>query len=261
MHVLVCVKHVPDIQASRAFAETGRITRGGSDDTLNELDENAIEAALTLVEEHGGSVTALTVGPREAKAAVRRAVQLGATRAIHVTSDDIAGSDALVTARILAHAVAYVGRETPVDLVMTGMAGLDGLTSMVPAALSAFLDLPQLTLAAKVSVSDDEVTIERHLDDAIEVLAAPMPALVSVIDIANTPRSPGMAGIIAARSTPVERIDLAEVGLTPDEVGVAGSGSKVLEAWPKPPRDDQLIFQSETRVSDLVNALVERRLL
>lgn len=261
MHILVCVKHVPDIQANRTFAETGRINRGASDDTLNELDENAIEAALTLVDEHGGSVTALTVGPRQAKSAVRRAVQLGAARAVHVTSDDIAGSDALVTARILAHAVAHVDRDTPVDLVLTGMAGLDGLTSMVPAAISAFLDLPQLTLAAKVEVSDGEVTIERHLDDAIEVLAAPLPALVSVIDIANTPRSPSMAGIMAARSTPVETIDLIEIGLTPDEVGVAGSGSKVLEAWPKPPRDDQLVFRSDAAVTDLVNALLERRLL
>src|SRR5690606_27889770 len=121
MRIVVCVKHVPDVQSERRLTDDGRLDRDQGDGTINELDENAVEAAVSLVEQHGGEVVALTVGPDDASDAVRRALQMGAHSAVHVSDDAIAGSDAFGTATVLAAAVRRIGRETPVDLVVLGM--------------------------------------------------------------------------------------------------------------------------------------------
>src|SRR5690554_4469393 len=152
MNIVVCVKHVPDVQGERGFTPEGRVDRSQGDGTLNELDENAVEAAVQLVEAHGGEVTVLTMGPADAEDAVRRGLQMGAAHAVHVQDDVLAGSDAFATAEVLAAAVRRLGQETPVDLVVTGMASLDGLMSVVPSLLAARLGLPQATLAAEVAV-------------------------------------------------------------------------------------------------------------
>lgn len=240
--IVVCVKHVPDIQGERALGTDHRMVRDGGDGTINELDENALEAAARIAEAaedaDGVEVVALTVGPDDAEDAARRGLQLGAHAAVHVLDDDIAGSDVIATATVLAAAIRRIG---DVDLVLTGMAGLDGLTSLLPAALADLLDLPALTLAADVRVDGDQVTVRRDLDHATEVLAAPLPALVSVTDRANEPRYPNFQAIMAARKRPVETVALADLGLDPATVGQAGSRTEVLAAEPRPPRTEQVL--------------------
>jgi electron transfer flavoprotein beta subunit len=243
VRIVVVVKHVPDIQAERALTPDGRMDRSQGDGTLNELDENAVEAALTLREQAGGEVVAVTVGPDEAVDAVRRALQMGADAAVHVLDDAIAGSDAFGTAAVLAAAVRRLGADGPVDLVVAGMAALDGLTSLVPAALAAELGVPALTLATSVELDDDArtVTVRRELDHADEVLAAPLPALLSVSDRANEPRYPNFAGIMAARAKPVTVWSLDDLGVAPATVGAAGARTRVLTAAPRPPRTEQVL--------------------
>ena len=245
MRIVVCVKHVPDIQSERGFVD-GRVDRTQGDGTLNELDENAVEAALRLVAEHGGDVTALTVGPADADDAVRRALQMGAGRAVRVTDDAVAGSDAFGTAAVLAAAVRRLATEGPVDLVITGMAALDGLMSVVPSLLAAHLDWPQATLAAELSVpatgQDGVVRVRRELDHVTEVLEATLPAVVSVTDQANDPRYPSFAGIMAARKAQVTVWSLADLDLDASAVGAAGARTEVLEAAPRPARDDRVLI-------------------
>lgn len=249
MRIVVCVKHVPDIQSERSLGPDGRVVRDGGDGTLNELDENAVEAAVSLVEAHGGEVVALTTGPADAVDAVRRALQMGAESAVHVLDDAIAGSDVFGTATVLAAAVRHLGAEAPVDLVVTGMAGLDALTSMLPAALAAELDLPQLTLAADVAIEDtatgQQVRIRRELDHATQVLTAPLPALVSVTDQANEPRYPNFKGIMAARKKTVSVLTLADLGVDPATVGAAGARTQVLEASVRPARDNRVLLTDD----------------
>ncbi len=236
--IVVCVKHVPDIQSDRQIAD-GRTVRDGGDGTLNELDENALESALSLVEAAGeGEVVVLTVGPDDAVDAVRKGLQMGADEAVHVVDDAIAGSDAIATARVLAAAITHVGGA---DLVVTGMAGLDGLTSLVPAAVAALLDVPALPLAAQLEVTGSTVRVTRHLDHASEVLEAQLPALVSVTDQANEPRYPNFKGIMAARKKPVTTLTLADLGLDATLVGAAGARTEVLEAAPRPAREDRVL--------------------
>jgi len=253
MRIVVCVKHVPDVQSERALDEDGHTVRG-LDDVLNELDENAVEAAVSLVEEHGGEVVALTMGPDDAEDAVRRALQMGADRGVHVSDDALAGADVVTTARVLAAAVRAVG---PVDLVVTGMAALDGLTSMVPTALAAELGLPQLTLASELSVTGAGVRVRRDIGDAVEVLQGPLPALVSVTDQANEPRYPAFKAIRAARKKPVDTWSLADLGLA--DVTPA---TTVLSAQPRAGRDQgRIVTDSGDGGRQLAEFLIESRLV
>ena len=261
MRILVTVKHVPDLQSQRSFTE-GRVTRSGDDGTMNELDEHAVEAALQLVEAAGeGEVYALTVGGPDAVAAVRKALQLGVHHAIHVSDEVIADSDVFGTAKVIAAAVRKVHEEAPLDLVITGMAALDGLTSMLPTALAAELDWSQATLASAVSVADGEVTIERHLPDAHETLVAPLPAVVSVTDEANKPRYPNFKLIMAARKAPVTQWSLADLGIDPASVGKAGSRTVVVDASPAPPRENRVkITDTGDAGTQLADFLIEKGL-
>ncbi|WP_456844373.1 electron transfer flavoprotein subunit beta/FixA family protein [Cellulomonas sp. P5_C6] len=243
MRIVVCVKHVPDIQSERALGPDGRVVRDGGDGTINELDENALEAALALVEAHEGSVVALTVGPDDAADAVRRGLQLGAEEAVHVVDDAVAGSDVVGTARVLAAAVRYLDAQEHVDLVITGMAGLDGLTSLLPTALAELLDLPALPLAAELTVEGGTVRVRRNLDHVAEVLEAALPALVSVTDQANEPRYPNFKGIMAARKKPITTLTLADLDVDAARVGAAGARTEVLEAAARPPRDNRVLVQ------------------
>ena len=262
MRIVVAVKHVPDIQAERTLGEDGRLARDGGDGTLNEVDENAVEAALVVAEAAGGAeVVALTMGPHDAVDAARRALQMGADRAVHVLDDEAAGSDALGTAHVLAAAVRKIADDDPVDLVVTGMAATDGLTSLVPAALAAELGIPALTLAVDVAVADGVVTVRRELDHADETLRAALPALVSVSDRANEARYPNFAGIMAARKKPVTVYGLADLGVDPATVGSSGARTRILAAAPRPPRADRvLVSDTGDAGAQLAAYLVEHKL-
>jgi electron transfer flavoprotein beta subunit len=257
MRVVVTVKYVPDISTERGFQD-GRVVRDVGEGTLNELDENAVEAALRLVEaerESGsigpddGEVVVVTMAGPDGDVALRKAFQLGVDRGIRVTDDALAGSDYFGTAAVLAAAVRKLGEESPVDLVVTGMAALDGLGSVVPTLLGAELGLPTLNLAKKVelapaggadpSAGSEQrrvLTITREVDDATERLSAPLPAVLSVTDTANQPRFPGFKLIIAARSKQIEVWSAADLGLDPAVAGTAGARTETLSAAPRPER-------------------------
>lgn len=252
MKIVVCVKHVPDVQSERRL-EDGRLVRG-EDDVLNELDENAVEAAVSLVEEHGGEVIALTMGPEDAEDGLRRALQMGADSAVLVSDEALAGADVVTTAGVLAAAIARLG---DVDLVLTGMASLDAMTSMLPGALAASLGVPALTLAHELEVEGSEVMIARTLGTVTETLAAAMPALVSVTDQANEPRYPNFAAMRAAKKKPLEVWDLAELG-----VGRREDASSLSHAEARPAREAGMIRTDAGEAGrELAAWLVENKLV
>ncbi|WP_084038181.1 electron transfer flavoprotein subunit beta/FixA family protein [Demequina sp. NBRC 110053] len=261
MRILVTVKHVPDLQSHRSFTD-GTVTRTADDGTMNELDENAVEAALQIVEAAGeGEVVALTVGGPDAVAAVRKALQLGAHRAVHVSDEAIAGSDVFGTAMVIAAAVRKVGEEAPLDLVVTGMAALDGLTSMLPTALAAELDWSQLTLASALTVEGGQATIERHLPDAHETVTAPLPAVVSVTDEANKPRYPNFKLIMAARKAEIPVWSLADLGVDAAAVGGGASRTTVVEASERPERENRVtVTDTGDAGTQLADFLIEKGL-
>ncbi len=263
MRIVVTVKFVPDLQSTRSFTD-GTVTRTADDGTMNELDENAVEAALQLKEalpEGEAEVYAVTVGGADAVAAVRKALQLGVDHAVHVSDEAIAGSDVFGTARVLAAAVREIEKDGPVDLVITGMAALDALTSMLPTALAADLDIAQLTLASSLTVADGVATIERHMPDAHETVTAQLPALVSVTDEANKPRYPNFKLIMAARTKLVATWSLADIGVDPVSVGALASRTTVIDASPQPPRENRVkVADKGDGGTQLAQFLIERGL-
>jgi electron transfer flavoprotein beta subunit len=236
MEIVVCVKYVPDAQAERTFNPSDNTTdRVGVDGLLSELDEYAVEEALKLSEASGdeSSVTVLTVGPEQAETAIRKALQMGADKAVHVKDDALHGSDAVATSLVLAKAIEKVGRP---DLVLMGMASTDGTMSVVPAMLAERLGLPQVTFASELSVDGGTATIRRDGDQSTETITATLPAVVSVTDQINEPRYPSFKGIMAAKKKPVEQWALADLDLTADQVGLGAAWTKVEAFTARPPR-------------------------
>ena len=248
MRIVVCIKHVPDVQSERRI-EDGRLVRG-EEDVLNELDENAVEAAVCLAEEADGEVIALTMGPEDAEDGVRRALQMGADSGVVVADDDLAGADVVTTARVLAAAIERIGE---VDLVVTGMASLDSMTG----ALAAALHLPALTLANRLEVDGGAVTVTRTVGTVREVLSAPLPALVSVTDQANEPRYPNFAAMRAAKKKPIDFWDASELGLQVDDTAV-----KVVDDEARPAREAGIIRTDAGEAGrELAAWLVENKLV
>lgn len=235
MRIAVLVKHVPELLSDRGFDEDGRTVRTSDDSTLNEVDENAVEAALELVGSSDGEVVAVSLGPAIAVDALRRALAMGAHRAVHINDPAFAGSDVVATARALAAAVRHLDSEAPVDAVLTGLAALDGLGSVVPSLVAAELGWPQLTVVEELAVADGALEARRELDGATERWRAGGPVVVSVIDTANDPRLPKMKDLLAARSAEITVLSAADLGLSPDDVGAAGSRTRVVTADQRPP--------------------------
>ncbi|NYF97298.1 electron transfer flavoprotein subunit beta/FixA family protein [Janibacter cremeus] len=242
MNIVVCVKHVPDAQSERGFNEDNTTDRDGVDGLLSELDEYAVEQALQIAEAGEGEVTVLTVGPADAADAVKKSLQMGADKGVHVCDDAIAGSDAPATSLILAEAIKKAGSP---DLVITGMASTDGTMGVVPAMLAERLGLPQVTYASELTVEDGTATIRRDGDTASETVQASLPALVSVTDQINEPRYPSFKGIMAAKKKPVEEWALADLGVDAGQVGLANAWTAVEQTTKRPPREQGTIVTDE----------------
>ncbi|MGB3185365.1 MAG: electron transfer flavoprotein subunit beta/FixA family protein [Ornithinimicrobium sp.] len=236
MKIVVCVKYVPDAQSERSFSSDNTTERASVDGLLSELDEYAVEEALSLAEDHDGQVIAVTMGPDEAGAAVKKSLQMGAHAGVHINDDAIAGSDSPATSLILAKAIEKIGEDEAVDLVIAGLASTDGVMSVVPAMLAERLGLPQVTFASELGIAEGTVTIKRDGDVASETIEAALPALVSVTDQINDPRYPSFKGIMAAKKKPVDVWSLTDIGVDPADVGLAAAWTTVVTITQRPPR-------------------------
>ncbi|WP_241153700.1 electron transfer flavoprotein subunit beta/FixA family protein [Nocardioides pantholopis] len=259
------MKHVPDSTADRQFESDNTVDRVGVDGLLSELDEYAVEQALQIKEKagDGASVTALCIGPEKAVDAVRKSLQMGADKGVHVLDDAIAGSDAIATSLVLAKAVEKAGAEGPVDLVVCGMASTDGSMSVVPAMLAERLNLPQVTFASVIESQGDQVRIKRDGDTATEVIGATMPLVLSVTDQSGEARYPSFKGIMAAKKKPLETWSLSDLGVDAGEVGQAAAWTEVLETAARPPRTAGEIVQDEdgSGATALVDFLASKKFI
>lgn len=208
-------KWVPDPSgAPPEVAADGLLTRSEAGAALDSSDEIGIELAVRLVEHRGGSVTAVSLGPEPAAAALRRALAFGADAAVHVCDDALRGADALATARVLA----AVLRRRPYDLIVAGVESTDGGTGTMPIALAELLGVPAATFARRVEVDGGVVTIERQTAVGYDVVACDLPALVTVTAAAALPRNPSLRDLIRAKKLDVERLSLADLGLAADDL-------------------------------------------
>lgn len=236
------MKYVPDATGDRHFAEDLTVDRDDVDGLLSELDEYAVEQALQIADEADeAEITVLTVGPEDAKDALRKALSMGADKAVHVEDEDLHGTDALGTSLVLARAV----EKTGYDLVVCGMASTDGTMGVLPAMLAERLGVPQVSLLSEVSVGDGIVKGRRDGDTATEQLEAQLPAVVSVTDQSGEARYPSFKGIMAAKKKPVTSWDLSDLDIEAEDVGLEGAWTAVEGATERPARTAGTIVKDE----------------
>jgi electron transfer flavoprotein beta subunit len=241
MNIVVLVKQVPDSGSERTLRPDDQtVDRGAANNVINEMDEYAIEEALKLREAHGGEVTVLTVGPEQATDSIRKALQMGPDKAVHVVDEALHGSCAPATSKVIAAAL----RTLDPDLVLAGAESTDGRVQVLPHMIAERLGIAALTGARKLTVDGGALTVERQTDEGYEVVTAGTPAVVSVWDTINEPRYPSLKGIMAAKKKPIQTLSLADLGIAADEVGFTGATSKVVESAKRPPR------QAGTKVED-----------
>jgi electron transfer flavoprotein beta subunit len=243
MNIVVCVKYVPDATGDRRFESDNTVDREAVDGLLSELDEYAVEQALQIKEKLGDDteVTALTVGPQGAVDAVRKALQMGVDKGVHVVDDAIAGSDAPATSLVLAEAIKKIDH----DLVVCGMASTDGVMGVLPAMLSERLGVPGVTLGSEVEIDGETLKIRRDGDTATVMVEGTLPAVLSVTDQTGEARYPSFKGIMAAKKKPMETWSLSDLGVDASQVGAGAAWTEVLDTEERPPRSQGEIVTDE----------------
>ena len=239
MNIVVLIKQVPDTYSERKLRSSdGSLDRDATDAVLDEINERAVEAALQLKEAgsgpgDGSEVTVLTMGPDRATDAIRKALSMGADKAVHLSDEALAGSDAIATAKALSKAI---GTVDGVDLVIAGNEASDGRGGAMAAMVADLLGYPALTHAREITVEGSNVKVRRETDDGVTHLSAELPAVISVSEKINEPRYPSFKGIMAAKKKPVATLSLADAGIDGSEVGLANALSTVTSSQPKPPK-------------------------
>jgi electron transfer flavoprotein beta subunit len=262
VQIVVLVKPVPDTASSgERLRPDGRLDRAAVPAVVNANDEYALEAALKLVEAHGGEVTVVSMAPSTATDTIRKALAMGATRAVLVSDDALGGADHVSTVKVLA--AALVGLEF--DLVLAGADTSDGQGGVVGAGVAVLAELPYLSYATKIEPDADAgvVRVRRISPTGYDVLEAAMPALVVCTQALGEPRYPSLKGIMAARSKEIATRSLADLGIEPDGVGGAVATTALVASEAPPARAATRVVRDAPDVAarEVVAFLAERRII
>lgn len=238
MRTVVLIKQVPDTYGERAMDVTaGTVDRDASELVIDEINARALGAAIDLREVHGGELIALSMGNAAASDALRKALAIGADRAIHILDDEFAGADTVLTSALIARAL----RDLEPDLIVAGNESTDGGSAAVPAMLAERLGFAQLTFLRSIAIEDDHVIGERILDHGYLVAEAALPAVVSVTEQITEPRIPNFKGIMSAKRKPFEILDSSALAISDS----LASWSVVLETAERPPRGAGVVIVDE----------------
>jgi electron transfer flavoprotein beta subunit len=242
MNIVVCMKQVPDTYSERKLRPAdSTLDRDAADGVMNELDEYAVEEGLRLAEAHGGEVTILSMGPDRASESIRKALSMGADKAVHLVDDALAGSDALATSAAMAAVLGRIG----FDVVILGSESTDARMGVMAAMLAERLGVPQLSFASKVEIDGTDISINRQADYGYDRVQASLPAVISVVEKINEPRYPSFKGIMAAKKKPVEKLSLADTGIDPGQVGLASAATEVVSFASRPARQAGTVVKDE----------------
>ncbi|HEY3301081.1 MAG TPA: electron transfer flavoprotein subunit beta/FixA family protein [Methylophilaceae bacterium] len=235
MHIVVCIKQVPDSAQIRVHPVTNTIMRQGVPAIVNPYDLYALEEALKLKDEYGGRVTVLTMGPPMAEAALRKAISYGADDAILVTDRAFAGSDTLATSCALASAISQIHKDMPVDLIFTGKQTIDGDTAQVGPGIAKRLDMQLLTYVSKVrsiNIDKQEIVVERRSEGGVQVLNTKLPSLITVLEGTNEMRFATMANMFRASRYPLKVWNREQAGIEDiTKIGLKGSPTVVSKVF------------------------------
>ena len=256
MKIAVCVKHVPEGH-SRLDPAWKRLDRSG-EGALNHFDANAVEEALRLKGDSDAEVVVISFGPEKAADSLRKALAMGADRAVLISDDRAAGSDLVATSKVLAKALE---RESA-DLVLFGQQAADSDGAVLGAAVAERLRRPVVSQAAELSLQDSSLKVKRQTEFGYDVIEAPLPAVVAVSDAINEPRYPSLKGIMGAKKKQQDVLSVADLGINAGDVGEAGSRTTVLALGTPPARGDAKKIEDDGNAAQaIVDFLTEKRLI
>jgi electron transfer flavoprotein beta subunit len=254
MDVVVFTKFVPNPQGTPELGPDHRMVRA-ADGALDPGDEYGLELALQLAETEGANVVAISMGPDEAIAAVQRALAMGAHEGVLITDPALRGADALGTARVLAAAVA----RRPWDLTIAGVESTDGYTGTVPATVAELLEAPGISAVRKLERTSGGIRVERQVEAGYDVLECGLPAVITVTAGANEPRYPSLKGIMQAKQKPLERLSVADLGLSESDVAATQTVVEVTDA--PVVAGGEVIAAGDGAVSRIADLLAEAKVI
>lgn len=262
MNIIVCVKQVPDTNEVRINQETGTLIRDGVPSIINPDDKNAIEGALALKDIHGGQVTVLSMGPPQAKEALKEALAMGADEAILLSDRAFAGSDTWATSTILAAAIEAIGNY---DLVFCGRQAIDGDTAQVGPETAEFLNIPQVTYAKDIKVEGDRIRVTRFTEYGDYIIEGKMPLMLTAIKELNDPRLPSVRGIVKAYSTDNIKIwSIDDLKIDSTQIGLKGSPTNVFRSFVPVKEKNSLMIEGQNgkeKAATLISKLSDLKLI
>jgi electron transfer flavoprotein alpha/beta subunit len=262
MEIVVCVKQVPDTTEVKIDPVTNTLIRQGVPSIVNPFDKNAIEAALQLKEAYGGKVTVLSMGPPQAKDALKECLAMGADSAILISDRAFGGSDTLATSYTLAAAIRKLGSY---DIILFGKQAIDGDTAQVGPETAEHLGIAQVTYASKIELSGEVAKIEREHEEGYEIIEVKLPAVVTVIKTLNyEPRYPTVKGTMKANRTEIPVWTAADLTVKEERLGLKGSPTQVRKIFTPPRRVQGVLIQKDTAreaVAELLQKLSEAKIV
>ncbi|OGR10746.1 MAG: hypothetical protein A2097_02905 [Desulfobacula sp. GWF2_41_7] len=238
MNVIVAVKQVPEISDVQVNPETGTLVREGVASILNPFCEYALDHALRLKAVWPEiRITAVSMGPPQARSVLQRALELGADRAVLASDRKFAGADTWATALTLA---ATIRLKVPdYRLILVGKQAIDGDTAQVGPEMAEILNLPQISYGTGIELDTrkKKIRVRREIENGWQILEARIPALVSVSKGEIVRRAPSFADVVAARSKPIDMVNASDLGIPDEELGLFGSFTQVVRIFPPPARE------------------------
>jgi electron transfer flavoprotein beta subunit len=248
MHIVVCIKQVPDSAQIRVHPVTNTIMRQGVPAIVNPYDLFALEEALRLKDQFGGRITMLCMGPPQAEDALRKCISFGATDAILVTDRAFAGADTLATSYALSAAIRKIGQEQAVDLVFTGKQTIDGDTAQVGPGIAKRLGMNLLTYVSKVNQVDLDgrtLTVERRAEGGVQRLQTTLPSLITMLEGTNEMRFASMDDMLRAGRCPVRKWNKDDAGIEDiTKIGLKGSPTIVSKVFAPKARSQRAEMQA-----------------
>ncbi|MBI5557867.1 MAG: electron transfer flavoprotein subunit beta/FixA family protein [Deltaproteobacteria bacterium] len=254
MKIIVCIKQVPDAKDVRLDPKTNTLAREGVQSIINPYDRHALEEAVRIKENMGGTVTVMTMGPPQAEEILREAVSCGADEAVLVSDRAFAGADTLATTYTLSQAIKKIGGA---DLILCGKQAIDGDTAQVGPGLAVRMGMPYVTCVRKISAAKDKpFIVERLMDDGYDEIEIELPALFTVVKEINEPRLPSLKGKMKAKKLSVTTLTAADINADASQLGLKGSPTWVVRVFAPQFKGQRTMIQGT--VQEQVDQLAEK---